>query len=115
MCIRDRNQIVGRVDRDFEGLADSQSVLSGMYQALADMRADLAEMIEDGLAPVGLLDHHARLLAAAHSYVLDVYKRQPRDCARGSLPPEYAAGLHVMARRVATVTLPGKRLILSPG
>lgn len=79
-----RNQIVGRVDRDFEGLADSQSVLSGMYQALADMRADLAEMIEDGLAPAGLLDHHARLLAAAHSYV---FGREP-----GAAIPDRAAG-----------------------
>ena len=69
-----RSQIVGRVDRDLEGLADSQSVLSGMYQALADMRADLVEMIEDGLAAAGLLDDHARLLAAAHSYV---FGREP--------------------------------------
>jgi hypothetical protein len=69
-----RSQIVGRVDRDLEGLADSQAVLSGMYQALADMRADLVEMIEDGLAAAGLLDDHARLLAAAHSYV---FGREP--------------------------------------
>ena len=69
-----RSQIVGRVDRDLEGRADSQSILAGMYQALADMRTDLTEMIEEGLAAAGLLDHHARLLATAHSYV---YGREP--------------------------------------
>lgn len=69
-----RNQIVGRVDRDLEGRADSQSVLAGMYQVIADMRADLTELIEDGLAAADLLDHHARLLAAAHSFV---YGREP--------------------------------------
>jgi hypothetical protein len=41
-------------------------------------------MIEDGLAPVGLLDHHARLLAAAHSYV---FGREP-----GAAIPDRAAG-----------------------
>jgi hypothetical protein len=69
-----RNQIVGRVDRDLEGRADSQSVLAGMYQVIADMRTDLTELIEDGLAAADLLDHHARLLAAAHSFV---YGREP--------------------------------------
>ena len=69
-----RNQIVGRVDRDLEGRADSQSVLAGMYQVIADMRTDLTELIEDGLASADLLDHHARLLAAAHSFV---YGREP--------------------------------------
>jgi hypothetical protein len=75
-----RNQIVGRVDRDLEGRLDSQSILAGMYQALADMRTDLTEMIEDGLAAAGLLDHHARLLAAAHSYV---YGREPETAMPG--------------------------------
>jgi hypothetical protein len=64
-----RSQIIGRVDRDLEGSADSLDVLAGMYDALADMRADLVEIIGEGLAAAGLLDDYARLLAAAHSYV----------------------------------------------
>jgi hypothetical protein len=64
-----RNQIVARVDRDIEGVTDGLDVISGMYDVLADMRADLAGMVEEGLAAAGLLDDHARLLAAVHSYV----------------------------------------------
>jgi hypothetical protein len=62
-----RNQIVGRVDRDLEGMAGSLDVIAGMYDVLADMRADL-EQIGEGQAAAGLLDAHARLRAAVHSY-----------------------------------------------
>ena len=75
-----RNQIVGRVDRDLEGRAYSQSILAGMYQVIADVRTDLTEMIEDGQAAAGLLEHHARLLPAAHSYV---YGREPGTAIPG--------------------------------
>jgi hypothetical protein len=63
-----RNQIVGRVDRDLEGMARSLDVIAGMYDVLADMRADLVEQIGEGQAAAGLLAAHARLLAAVHSY-----------------------------------------------
>jgi hypothetical protein len=64
-----RNQIVERVDRDLVDVAYGPDVVTGMYEVLADMRADLVEMIGDGLAEASLLDGHARLLAAVHSYV----------------------------------------------
>ncbi len=63
-----RNQIVARVDRDLEGMASSLDVIAGMYDVLTDMRADLVELIGEGRAAPGLLDAHARLLAAVHSY-----------------------------------------------
>jgi hypothetical protein len=63
-----RNQIVARVDRDIEVVPDALDVVSGMYDVLNDMLADLVEMIEQGLAAAGLLDDQARLLAAVHSY-----------------------------------------------
>lgn len=63
-----RNQIVGRVDRDLEGMASSLDVIAGMYDVLTDMRADLVELVSEGQAAPGLLDAHARLLAAVHSY-----------------------------------------------
>jgi hypothetical protein len=64
-----RDQIVGRVDRDLESATDGLDVVAGMYDVLADMRADLVVMVDEGLAAPGLLDEHARLLAAVHSYV----------------------------------------------
>jgi len=65
-----RIQIIDRVDRDLEGARHASDVVAGMYDVLADMRADLVELAEDGLAPAaGLLDQHARLLAAVHAYV----------------------------------------------
>jgi hypothetical protein len=69
-----RNQIIGRVDRDLEGMASSLDVIAGMYDVLADMRADLVEQIGEGHAAAGLLDAHARLLAAVHSYA---FGREP--------------------------------------
>ena len=63
-----RNQIVARVDRDLEGMTSSLDVIAGMYDVLTDMRADLVELIGEGQAAPGLLDAHARLLAAVHSY-----------------------------------------------
>jgi len=65
-----RNQVIDRVDRDLEGARNAQDVIAGMYEVLADMRADLLELAADGLAAaVGLLDQHARLLSVAHAYV----------------------------------------------
>jgi hypothetical protein len=65
-----RKQIIDRVDRDLEGARDARDVVAGMYAALGDMRADLVELAEDGVAAAaGLVDQHTRLLAAAHSYV----------------------------------------------
>jgi hypothetical protein len=63
-----RNQVLNRVDRDLEGLTNGLAIVSGMYDVLADMRTELAEMVEDGLAAAGLVDEQARLLAAVHSY-----------------------------------------------
>ncbi len=65
-----RTQVIDRVDRDLEGARKASEVVTGMYDVLADMRADLVELAEDGLLPAdGLLDQHARLLAAVHAYV----------------------------------------------
>lgn len=72
-----RAEIIERVDRDLEGAADAETVVSGMVGALADMRADLAEMAElDGLGPelsARLLDQHARLMTfvRAHAFGQD--------------------------------------------
>lgn len=64
-----RTQIIDRVDRDLEGARHASDVVAGMYDVLADMRADLVELAGRGLAPAdGLLDQHARLLAAVHAY-----------------------------------------------
>jgi hypothetical protein len=65
-----RNQVIDRVDRDLEGTRDAREVIAGMYEVLADMRADLLELASGGQpAAAGLLDQHARLLAAVHAYV----------------------------------------------
>jgi hypothetical protein len=65
-----RTQVIDRVDRDLEGARNASEVVAGMYDVLADMRADLVELAEDGLLPAdGLLGRHARLLAAVHAYV----------------------------------------------
>jgi hypothetical protein len=63
-----RAQIIHRVDRDLEGATDGLAVVSEMYAVLGDMRADLVDMIGEGLAAPGLLGEHARLLTAVHSY-----------------------------------------------
>lgn len=65
-----RNQVIDRVDRDLEGTRDAREVIAGMYEVLAAMRADLLELASGGQpAAAGLLDQHARLLAAVHAYV----------------------------------------------
>jgi hypothetical protein len=59
-----RAEVIDRTDRDLEGVADAQAVVSGMTGVLADMRADLADM--SAQAPelsATLLDQHARLLS----------------------------------------------------
>ena len=59
-----RAEVIDRTDRDLEGAADAQDVVSGMTGVLADVRADLAGMSEE--APelsARLLDQHARLLS----------------------------------------------------
>jgi hypothetical protein len=65
-----RNQVIDRADRDLEGARNAQYVIAGMYDVLADMRADLLELAADGQAAAArLLDQHARLLSVAHAYV----------------------------------------------
>lgn len=65
-----RSQVIDRVDRDLEGTRNPADVVAGMYDVLAEMGADLRELAADGMpAAAGLLDQHARLLAAAHAYV----------------------------------------------
>ena len=65
-----RTQVIDRVDRDLEGTRDARDVIAGMYDVLADMRADLLELAASGQpAAAGLLDQHARLLTTVHAYV----------------------------------------------
>ncbi len=65
-----RSQVIDRVDRDLEGTRNPTDVVAGMYDVLAKMGADLRELAADGMpAAAGLLDQHARLLAAVHAYV----------------------------------------------
>jgi hypothetical protein len=65
-----RSQVIDRVDRDLEGTRNPADVVAGMYDVLAEMGADLRELAADGMpAAAGLLDQHARLLAAVHAYV----------------------------------------------
>jgi hypothetical protein len=65
-----RSQVIDRVDRDLEGTRNATDVVAGMYDVLAGMGADLRALAADGMpAAAGLLDQHARLLAAVHAYV----------------------------------------------
>ncbi len=59
-----RAEIIDRPDRDLEGAANAQAVVSGMAGVLADVRADLADMSDLGPElSASLLDQHARLLS----------------------------------------------------
>jgi hypothetical protein len=78
-----RTEIIDRADRDLEGAANAQAVVSGMADVLADLRTDLLEMgeaepefsvtlLEMGEAEpefsVTLLEQHARLLSFVRTY-----------------------------------------------
>ena len=74
-CSRDiadllvRAEIIERADRDLEGAADAQAVVSGMADVLADLRTDLLEMGELGPElSVRLLEQHARLLSFVYAF-----------------------------------------------
>jgi hypothetical protein len=68
-----RAEVIDRPDRDLEGSADAQAVVSGMAGVLTDIRADLAEMREvDPELSATLLERHAQLLAFIHAWVLGV-------------------------------------------
>jgi len=59
-----RAEIMDRADRDLEGAADAEALVSGMIGVVADVRADLAEMSAPGSGfPGKILDQHARLLS----------------------------------------------------
>jgi hypothetical protein len=64
-----RAEIIERADRDLEGAADAQAVVSGMADVLADLRTDLLEMVELGPElSATLLGQHARLLGFIGAY-----------------------------------------------
>ena len=64
-----RNEIIDRADRDLEGAANAQAVVSGMADVLADLRTDLLEMGEaEPEFSVALLEQHARLLSFVRVY-----------------------------------------------
>jgi hypothetical protein len=64
-----RSEIIGRADRDLEGITDAGALVTGMARTLADMGASLADLAE---APAGLaarmVDAHARLMTFLHGY-----------------------------------------------
>jgi hypothetical protein len=64
-----RKEIIDRADRDLEGAADADGLVTGMLAVLADMRADLLEVsgTPDG---AGLLEAHTRLLTFVRGYAL---------------------------------------------
>jgi hypothetical protein len=58
-----RAEVIDRQDRDLEGAADAQTVVSGMAAVITDIGDDLAEMSDQ--APelsASLLEQHARFL-----------------------------------------------------
>ena len=64
-----RAEVIDRADRDLEGTADAQAVVSGMVGVLADLRADLLEMGEaEPELSASLLEQHARLLSFIRVY-----------------------------------------------
>jgi hypothetical protein len=66
-----RAEVIDRQDRDLEGAADAQTVVSGMAGVITDIGADLAEMNDQ--APelsASLLEQHARLLGFIRACVL---------------------------------------------
>lgn len=64
-----RAEVIGRADRDLEGTADAQAVVSGMVGVFADLRADLLDMGEaEPELSVSLLERHARLLSFIRVY-----------------------------------------------
>jgi len=67
-----RAEIIERADRDLEGAHDSQAVVAGMADVLADLRTDLGELGELGVADpelsASLLEQHARLLSFVRAY-----------------------------------------------
>ena len=64
-----RAEVIDRADRDLEGTADAQAVVSGMVGVLADLRADLLDMGEaEPELSVRLLEQHARLLSFIRVY-----------------------------------------------
>jgi hypothetical protein len=64
-----RTEIIDRADRDLEGAASAEAVVSGMADVLADLRTDLLEMGEaEPEFSVTLLEQHARLLSFVRTY-----------------------------------------------
>jgi hypothetical protein len=64
-----RTEIMDRADRDLEGAANAEALVSGMIGVVADLRADLAEMSEPGSGPPGkILDQQARLLSFVRAH-----------------------------------------------
>jgi hypothetical protein len=62
-----RTEVIDRPDRDLEGAADAQAVVTKMADVVADVRADLADLgRQDPELSARLLEQHARLLSFIH-------------------------------------------------
>jgi hypothetical protein len=67
-----RAEVLGRADRDLEGIRNPAALVAGMARLVADVRRDLIELAELGEASAqrpGLLDRHAELVAFLHEHV----------------------------------------------
>ena len=65
-----RKEIIDRADRDLEGTADAQGLVTGMLAVLADVRSGLLEVAGTLDGTAGLLEAHARLLGFLRGYAL---------------------------------------------
>ena len=62
-------EIIDRDDRDLEGAANVEALVSGMIGVVAAVRTDLAQMDELGSDLLGeILDQHTRLLSFVRAY-----------------------------------------------
>jgi hypothetical protein len=64
-----RAEIIDRADRDLEGAADVEALVSGMIVVVGAVRTELAQMGELGSGLLGeILDQHTRLLSFVRAY-----------------------------------------------
>jgi hypothetical protein len=62
-------EVIDRDDRDLEGAANVEALVSGMIGVVAAVRADLAQIDELGPSLLGeILDQHTRLLSFVRAY-----------------------------------------------
>jgi len=79
-----RREIIGRADRDLEGLTDAGALVAEMAGVVADVRAELRELeaVQPGPAAT-LLEAHARLLAFLRAYAFGSDGAEEADWAPG--------------------------------